>query len=168
MDYHFYAAKESAPEPRRVNIRRIATYFLPVFVLAGLLPALLGLVKNPVTTRFTTQASLNQLTLWLTPANVEASVGTPVTLTVMGHFESNDLLPQVFVPLQVSGQGTLDKESVLFTKPFSGQVEMATITVTPQAAGELVVSINKDAVDTKFIDFRPEVLVSPATIFVSN
>lgn len=165
MDFHFYSAPVNQEKPVRVT--RVILTFLPLFLIAGLLPVFLGLVKNPVTTRSSAQAEQNDLTLWIEPANVVATHGTPVTFTVKGIFDGGGkLLPGVIVPVKVDGLASIQGASVEYKAPFTGQLTLGTVVVTPQKAGTYTISIDTSEVRSPNATVQPNSTVSVATLVV--
>lgn len=164
MDFHFYT--QNKPSRQGKGIRKTLLTFLPLFILAGILPVALALVKNPVTTRFQSQAAENDLTIWLTPANVVTDAATPVELTVHAHFDSANLIPGVKFPVNVDGTASVKNPEIDYIKPFNGEVTLGTVTVQPIKKGELTVSINPDSVKSETFQEVFHVFVSPAKIIV--
>ncbi len=165
MDFHFY----SSPEPTRqkLHFMKIFVTFLPLFVVAALLPVLLGLVRNPVTTRSSAQAEQNDLTVWIEPANVVVTHGTPVTLTVKAMYDGGGkLLPGVIVPVHVDGLVAIQGSSVEYKIPFTGQLTLGTVIVTPEKAGTYSVYITPEEIVSPNSINKPNSVVSAATLTV--
>ncbi len=164
MEYHFYS--NSSQTESRVNAKRIALYFLPVFALAVILPVLVGLVSRPTTTDFSASAKETRLSAWIEPANVEVTRGTPVSLSVIAFYESEgESLTGVTIPVNVTPGASIENATVEYKKQFIGQVFVGTVIVTPQTAGTVTVSINPDNVTT-LSSVRPQVTTSNTFITV--
>lgn len=168
MDFHFYEANSSSSSTKSTrSLKRTLSWFVPVFALAAILPALLVLVTNPVTLRFQSQAASNELSLWLTPENVEAKVGETVTLRVVGFFDSDTkLIPSLTVPIIVDGSGAIENKTIEYKVPFRGQVTLGEVKIYALKAGTIVISADTDSVVAHAYSDPLPITHSSATIIV--
>ena len=166
MDYHFYLSRDKAPQPQG-NVRNVYKYFFPLFIAAALLPVLVALVQKPIQTRFGASARTDELAVWLDPANVEAARNTPVKFTVKANFDtdSTTLLPGVSFPVHVEGAAAITDASIVYKKPFAGEVDLGGVTVIAQRTGKVTVFIDPKTVVSQGRD-PFNVTVSSATLVV--
>ncbi len=165
MDFHFYQSPQNTSD--KVRFLKVSLSFLPLFIVAALLPVFLGLVKNPVTTRSSANADQSEFTVWIEPANVVVNHGSPVTLSVKALYEGGGkLVTGVVVPVRVDGLASIQGASVEYKKPFSGQVTLGSVVVTPQKAGVYKIYITPDQLTFQNLDNKPTVTVSEAILTV--
>ena len=145
MDFHFYQSSKKGTG-KTLNVSKTFLTFLPLFVLAALLPISVALVKTPVTDKFQSQAALNDLTVWFTPSSVTGAVGKAINLTVYAHFESNHLLPGITFPISVDGPASVENAQINSITPFNGQVNLGVVKIIPFRKGTVIVKV-----DPKFI-----------------
>lgn len=142
--------------------------FIPVFVLAAMLPFLIGFLVTPPDVGFFTRADTrDELRIWLEPANVTMTAGSEVTLTVVGSFESeNTLIPEI--SLYVQGDNNLEVSNPLLVHsiPFNGKVELGKITVSALETGKATVTIPQDSIEITAFDREIEINTGSANIVV--
>lgn len=164
MDFHFYKGEDSTQ--KKSNLKKTLLAFLPLFILAGILPITLNLVRNPVTERFNSEAAANDLTIWFTPNRVITSPNKSVKLTVHAHFESQNLFPGITFPVEVTGSASIINPQINFIKPFNGEVVLGEITIQPIKQGELVISVDPSTVKSETFNETFQVITSSAKITV--
>ena len=167
MDFHVFTsnAQNNDSGKQSKTVKNFFLNFLPIFVLAALLPAFLFLVNNPPNISFTSKATANELRIWLEPKTVTASVGKDVELTVMAQFENETkLIPSVAMKLSSGERVALDKNEISYKTPFSGRVTIGTVKATASAAGTYQISIDPTNVSVVAFAEELKVFTSGATI----
>lgn len=149
MDYHFLKPRSQARSSSEFgNVPSVVTKFVPLFLLAAILPFLIGFVVSPPKLGFMTKAdSEGELRVWLEPANVVMSTGSEATLSVVAQYENDTkLIPEI--SMQVNSQGPVNVmgESLSYSIPFSGRAELGKIKITAIGPGKAVVSIPPESI----------------------
>lgn len=171
MDYHFLKPKfdratQSSGDVK--NISKIVKNFLPVFVLAAMLPFFIGFVVAPPDIDFFTRAdSASSLRVWLEPSNIVMSSGSQTTLTVVASFESETkLIPEISFDVVGSESLAISNSKIVYSIPFSGRVELGEVTVSAAESGKAEVIIPEDSIVVNAFDGPLEITSGSTNIVV--
>ena len=172
LDFHFYENKAKISETqgslrKQGDLGKIIRPFIPIFVLVAILPVFIAISRRPTDVHLNSQAGSNELSVWIEPHNAIMDHTKTMKLTVKAHFENeNNFLPGIKVPVSISGPAALESATVIYGKPFRGEVVLGEITVIPQKAGSVIVSINPTSVVSEAFSSPINVSVSKANIEV--
>lgn len=148
MDYHFLKPQGLAPNRgyNSGNALKILGRFLPLFLLAAILPFLIGMVVAPPNIGFLTRADEPAiLRVWLEPANMLLSPGSTGELTVISQFDGEGrLIPEISLTVAARGGVVISGEKITHSIPYEGRVELGKVYVRGVSSGEAVVSIPKE------------------------
>lgn len=150
MDYHFLRPEGVAPQGGLSSRRtvKILLKFLPVFVLAAVLPFLIGLVVTPSNIGFFTRADTEpELRVWLEPANILMSSGSTAELTLVAQFDAESLLiPEIALELSSRGGVVMDNTKFVHSIPFRGRKEIGKVYIRGVSPGNAEVIIPQESV----------------------
>lgn len=170
MDPHF--VKPAIPKkripPDYKKLIKILKSFLPVFVLAAMLPFLIGTVLVPQEINFFTKAdSKDQLRIWLDPPEIVMSKGSETTLSVYANFESdNRLVPEIVLEADTGKLLSINNPKVKYPTPFKGRREIGKISVVALDSGVETVGILKDSIALTSLDTPVEIITGSAKITI--
>lgn len=141
--------------------------FLPVFLLAAILPLLLIGAVRTSRYNFLSRAESRVLRLWFEPATVVTSPNAVVTLQLIAEFDiSNTPIPSLTATLEADSSLIVDPINISYQKQFRGRTKIADIQVRANSAGSFTINIPQSSVNTTLSPLT--VMTSPATIFVKN
>ena len=172
MDYHFVtpktSEKRSSGKGDLRKLLKIIRQFLPVFLLAAILPVMIAFVSAPPDVRFLTRADTDPLLrVWIEPAVNIMKVSGETDLTVFAQFESETkLVPELIVNLSASAPVSLSESVVAYRKPFRGKVEVSRITASSSDAGEFLIDIPVSGISITAYDGPIEIKTSPVRLIV--
>lgn len=168
MDYHFLRPRGLARPGTNRNITKLVTRFLPVFLLAAILPFLIGFVVAPPDISFLTRAdATSELRVWIEPANVVMSPGTSTEVSVIAQFGGEGkLVPEVSLALVGTGSVEVTNQNITHSIPFSGRVELARVTVSARSPGTGQVTIPRDSVKVTAFEWPLEVNTAGSNVIV--
>ncbi|OGM31997.1 hypothetical protein A2803_02815 [Candidatus Woesebacteria bacterium RIFCSPHIGHO2_01_FULL_44_21] len=169
MDYHFLRPKRVREQPVNSSyIFKLVGRFLPVFLLAAILPFLIGFVVAPPDISFLTRAdATSELRVWVEPANVVMSPGGTTEFTVLAQFEGEEkLIPEITLTLTASSGLVLENKSVTYKVPFNGRVELGRVGVRAESAGEAMVDISRESIKITAFEWPLEVSTAPAKVII--
>jgi hypothetical protein len=171
MDFHFVKPEGVAPKGKSDLSKsfKIVSRFLPLFLLAAILPFMIALVAAPPDIDFLTRADSEQeLRVWIEPANVVMSEGGSTTLTVMVQYDGEtSLIPEISLDTASSEMVSISSESRLtYSTPFSGKVELGKIIITADGKGSGNVSVLKDSIVITAFDAPLEISTADANVVV--
>ncbi len=157
-----------AANPRQIKKRGISPVLLGVILLTAILPFLLLFFYSGQTFSFISQADeKSELRVWVTPAQVIASRGSEIELSVMAHYDhSNVLIPTISIGLDTSGISTVGASTVSRTTPFKGEVLIGKVIVKPTKSGVYTVSALKERIVIKPLIPDIDIIVTPSKITV--
>lgn len=170
MDAHFVRPKISQKKGTSDVTRffKIIRTFVPVFLLAAILPLMIGLVVAPPQISLFTNADVTPvLRVWVEPANVIIDSGGKATFNLLAEFDSdNKLIPEIKVPLIVSGGIKTSTNQITYSIPFKGKVTLGSFEVLGQSPGEASVNILKEGVKITAYDGPIDIKTAAANIVV--
>lgn len=141
--------------------------FLPVFVVAALLPVGLAVVLNPQgLTIFSRAQKSQELRLWLEPPTLKVRPGERIKLSVMAEFaDDTKLIPTLSLIIESDASVQINPAAISYNKPFRGSLKIATITVTPTQTGVFSVNIPQEKVITTALE-AVHIITSPVLLEV--
>lgn len=170
MDTHFVKPRLSKNRPPSdyKKLIRVLKSFLPVFVLAAMLPFLIGMVMAPQKISFFTRADSNaDLRIWLDPPEIVMSKGSETTLTVYANFESDTkLIPEIALQVGSGRLISINNPKVKYATPFKGRQEIGKISVVALDSGIEVVGVQKDSITLTTLDTPVEITTGSAKITI--
>lgn len=162
MDFHLVSEPEPKQKQTKLSFRSLFSRFLPLFMLAMILPFFLMITISPEPTRLTflTRADrAPELRIWFEPSTIIVSAGQTAKLQVVALFESD----KKFLPgLEVE----INNQTLSYKKPFKGQVVLGEISVPTNTAGKLSIPIVQDKIRLTAFTDTVTFVTSPATILV--
>jgi hypothetical protein len=163
MDAHVFSAKS-----RQIQKRGISPLLLGVILLTAILPFLLLIFYSGQTFNFISQADeKSELRVWVTPAQVIASKGSEIELSVMAHYDhSTVLIPSITVGLDTSGIPAVGSATVSRLTPFKGEVLIGKVIVKPTKSGVYSVGALKERITITPQIPDIDIIVTPAKITV--
>jgi len=168
MDYHFLKPKKQSNSSELRNIPTVATRFLPLFLLAAILPFLIGFVVSPPKLGFMTRAdSEGELRVWLEPANLVMSAGSEAEFSVVAYYENGTrLIPEISLEVAVSGPVSVVDRAVARSVPFSGRTELGKVRVRATGPGKAIVNILQESVLVTAFDGGLDINTGVANVVV--
>ena len=156
MDTHYVRPriehKKSSLNKKKIS--KLLRIFLPVFVLAAMLPFFIAFVVSPPKVNFFTNADTPpELRVWLEPADIISSVGRETKLEVYAQFDSDSkLVPEISFDIRANGKVNISPLNMTYHTPFRGKVHIGTVSVTPKSVGESIISVPKDSISVVAYD----------------
>lgn len=169
MDYHFLRPGKTAPSyGGSRNLLRFLSRFLPVFLLAAILPFLIGFVVAPPDISFFTRADEpSELRVWIEPANLVMSPNSTIEVSIMAQFESEGkLVPEVSLSVLATGSITVDSPNVTHSIPFSGRAELGKVLLRATSAGTGQVAIPEGSVKVTAFEWPLKIRTAGSNVIV--
>jgi len=144
--------------------------FFPLFVLAAVLPFLIGLVVAPPDISFFTRADTEpELRVWLEPANVLMASGATTELAIIAQFDGEEkLIPELSLELSARGGVVVENARFVHSVPFKGRVEIGKAHVRAVAPGNAVVEITTDSISVTAFEGPLKVTTAEAKVIVQQ
>ncbi len=166
-DYHFARARSTVK--KSLNIKKVLMSFLPLFVLALLLPFLLALIVSPTNIGFLTRADeTTEITIWTNPANVIVDSGVPVELEILAQYDGDQLIPEVNLSLSSASGAVLSQTEIEYSTPFKGRAVLGKVTVGGLAPGKTTIEIPEGSVQINYLNLPLTVKTNGTNIIVRN
>lgn len=138
MDYHFYNApstKHSSIGLNRRKTLRFVMAFLPIFAVSLTLPVIILSLQERSQNIQTTQASSDELDIWIEPANVIAQEGQEIELTVFArHTGSAASLANLQIGFLVNGQVDTTLPAITYANTFTGKIRVGSMKIVAQGS----------------------------------
>lgn len=120
---------------RSISWSHIHRRFLPMYVLAAVIPFLLY-----QTVQFSAASGTDEVRVWTEPAAVQAVTNTPVQLTVYASYENRKkILPGLEIQFKPDASVAVSPQTITGHSPFGGTTIIGQVTVTPSTAGTVTV-----------------------------
>jgi hypothetical protein len=170
MDYHFLRPQGVAPKTgfNSSNVFKLFTRFLPLFLLAAILPFLVGMVASPPDIGFLTRADIEPtLRVWLEPANIVLAPGSTTELAVVAQFEGEgEFIPEITLNITSQGGVAVQGSQIAHRIPFSGKAELGRLVVRGVEPGSASVNIDRDSVSITAYNTPIEIKTAGANVTV--
>lgn len=150
------------------NLLRFLSRFLPVFLLAAVLPFLIGFVVAPPDISFFTRADEpSELRVWIEPANLVISPDSATEVSIMAQFDGEGkLVPGVSLSILATGSVTVDSPNVTRRVPFSGRSELGKVLLRAKNAGTGQVAIPEGSVKVTAFEWPLKVRTAGSNVIV--
>lgn len=121
------------------NLRK----FAPLFVLAGILPFIVGAVISPNRLNFSSQAkNSNSLRLWTSPSTITLSVNQSTPIRLYASYDSAKTLTTGLTLSLPPNPDFVFSQNVFVSAPFTGQILLGTFSLTPTHPGTLNLTLD--------------------------
>lgn len=128
----------------------IGRQFLPVFLIAAVLPIMLFVALSPESITFSSKAAkATEIRVWFEPSSIIANPNQQIELSVMAAFDAESgLLPSLKTQLTSDPGLVLSSSEIVSNRPFKGRTVLEKITVSAKKMGTYTIEIPKESVTT--------------------
>ena len=172
MDFHFVTPKASEKKTQNRadfnKLLKLIRNFIPVFLLAAMLPAFVAILVAPPDIDFITRADTDPvLRIWMEPATSITSPGNEANIKIMADFNSDSkLIPEISFTIDPESPVQISETSFTYPTPFNGEVELGSFTATSNSQADSKIHIVENNIRITAYDGPIEIKTSPARIIV--
>lgn len=157
-----FTVTTAAPVHSTVNWPLFLRRFLPLFVIAAIMPVVLQTAFT-----FSSAERANELRIWLEPETVITQPNKPVQFKIMAQFEDEARLLSTINFSFATSPLLITPTSVNYTLPFRGTTAIGEVTTSAPGAGsyELAIPVENVVLSNST---GVTIITTPAKIIVKN